>query len=627
MPVKKLIKLNALVSALIAAVVVAAWITVPPELAVPADFSPMKVAVRSDNWFDFGVADIDFDGVLEIHSSNHNSPQTLVNPMAIGEKPDSITAVSFAQDPDFPGLEGSPKFGGLMGQGLHIYWHDRDLIFEAPETRPTVFTGQIRLESDVDVAAESGFEVTTDSHGRWTTIHFTATSPSRARFEPRYKSVPIFVKLHESVALSQVFVGHLGVHPKSHEFQLYLRDRHGVAWADINGDDRLDAYITRGGLFGEISRFDTKFFDELLLSDGNDNWSNHGPEMGLSKDACPGRQVQWVDMNNDGRLDIYVSCSRPGSRFENQAFIRQDDGRFKNDAASLGLALAEDGVFGWFDSDDDGDSDMVWSSAGLLTHYRNVDGRFVATPLANPSRSGAHKLTIADFDNDGDLDAFAAATFGSRLLVNESGDLSAMDASDFGLPEMSKTANWIDFDNDGLTDIHIWPDGLFRQVVPGRFEKSSVLQVRSPYWWFVEPRCIWFDADNDGDRDLLLAQRYFPRPLQEAFSSWFPFSVVLLRNDTTNNNHWLNVELRGPRTNRSSIGARVTVKTQTRIQTQLVGQANGAHFSQGHYRLYFGLGRETEPTVEVRWPDGFVEQFERVAVDRLLRVAMRMDRQ
>jgi hypothetical protein len=57
-----------------------------------------------------------------------------------------------------------------------------------------------------------------------------------------------------------------------------------------------------------------------------------------------------------------------------------------------------------------------------------------------------------------------------------------------------------------------------------------------------------------------------------------------------------------------------------RTQTQWVGQNDGSHLSQGHYRPYFGLGRAMSASLKVTWPDGSVRRLGSVKPDRIVRV-------
>ena len=69
--------------------------------------------------------------------------------------------------------------------------------------------------------------------------------------------------------------------------------------------------------------------------------------------------------------------------------------------------------------------------------------------------------------------------------------------------------------------------------------------------------------------------------------------------------HWLQLRLIGKPGNRQAIGARVELAGEDRRQTQVVGLNDGAFFSQGHYRLCFGLGAATcVPAMRIIWPNG-----------------------
>jgi len=85
--------------------------------------------------------------------------------------------------------------------------------------------------------------------------------------------------------------------------------------------------------------------------------------------------------------------------------------------------------------------------------------------------------------------------------------------------------------------------------------------------------------------------------------------------------HWLEVDLTYAAGNLQAIGAVVRVSSASGIQTQWVGQSEGSHFSQGHYRLYFGLGDDpAADTVRVTWPDGSIQELGRSAVDEIIRM-------
>jgi hypothetical protein len=98
------------------------------------------------------------------------------------------------------------------------------------------------------------------------------------------------------------------------------------------------------------------------------------------------------------------------------------------------------------------------------------------------------------------------------LLINDGkGRFSVVDPATKGLPRESATAGWVDFDNDGLPDLHAVPQGLFRQRRDHTFESTALLEL--PSRKYMAAIVNWADFDNDGQRDVLIA-------LLENFSFW-----------------------------------------------------------------------------------------------------------
>ena len=93
----------------------------------------------------------------------------------------------------------------------------------------------------------------------------------------------------------------------------------------------------------------------------------------------------------------------------------------------------------------------------------------------------------------------------------------------------------------------------------------------------------------------------------------------LLRNDVTGGGNWLKVKLEGVKSNRSAIGARVTLSYGGKREVQEV-MSQGSFYSVNDFRLHFGLGSVGVVDVEVRWPLGGVELFRKVAAGQLVEI-------
>jgi hypothetical protein len=110
------------------------------------------------------------------------------------------------------------------------------------------------------------------------------------------------------------------------------------------------------------------------------------------------------------------------------------------------------------------------------------------------------------------------------------------------------------------------------------------------------------DFNNDGKIDLLIL------PVSG--------SPILLRNDSPARNHWTGFSLRGTRSNRDAIGARVTIEACGSRQTAEV-RSGGSYISRNDPRIHFGLGQCTRISrIEIRWPSGTVQNVPAPVLDR-----------
>jgi hypothetical protein len=188
-------------------------------------------------------------------------------------------------------------------------------------------------------------------------------------------------------------------------------------------------------------------------------------------------------------------------------------------------------------------------------------------------------------------------------------------------------AAWVDLDNDGLIDLLTVPDGAFRRSADGRFISTGGMKVE-PGDSVVNARLAVGDWDGDGDRDAVVAlQRQRPEwrlQFDEHFRADVPawrlldreWQVIIAENEL-GAGHWLELDLVGSAGNRNAIGARVELESDDALRIAVVGQSDSANYSQGHYRLYFGLGRSRAPaSALVHWRKGEVERFDLEGVDR-----------
>ncbi len=298
----------------------------------------------------------------------------------------------------------------------------------------------------------------------------------------------------------------------------------------------------------------------------------------------------------------------------------------------MGAAAAD------FDNDGWPDIYVACDEAPSLLYRNNHDGTFTEIGMpagcalsGNGATQGGMGVAVGDYDCDGWLDIlkpnFAGENF-SLYRNNRNGTF--YDAVyQAGLAAATANVGWgagfQDFDNDGWRDIfvstgHVYPqvEGrglmanyasakvLFRNRGGGRFE--DVGSKAGP--GITRPQtsrgCAFGDYDNDGDVDVVVINMNGP--------------PSLLRNNCAGENHWIKVKCTGIKSNRSAIGARVTVVSGNHAQIDEV-MSGASYVSQNDFRLHFGLGRAAQADqVEVRWPSGLVERFQNVEANQLIHI-------
>jgi hypothetical protein len=150
------------------------------------------------------------------------------------------------------------------------------------------------------------------------------------------------------------------------------------------------------------------------------------------------------------------------------------------------------------------------------------------------------------------------------------------------------------------------PPVVYRNTGNGKFENVAPRAGPGAIQPHTSRGCAFGDYDNDGDVDVIVINMNGP--------------PSLLRNDCTRAHNWIKVKCIGVKSNRSAIGARVKIVTGNHSQIDEV-MSGASYLSQNDFRLHFGLRQAKQvDSLEVRWPSGLVERFEKIEVNQLVHV-------
>ena len=424
----------------------------------------------------------------------------------------------------------------------------------------------------------------------------------------------------------------------------------GVAAGDVNNDGWTDLYVTA---FGR---------NQMFRNNGNGTFTDISAQSGTDSSGFS-VSAAFVDYDRDGWLDLYVGNYvsyrlDADQRCANLAGVRtycppqvyaaqpdrlyrnRGDGTFVDVTAralpgggvgrALGISSADFNGDGWMDIyvANDGSENILWTNQRDGT-FRNTALLAGAAVTAEGQSEASMGVDAGDFDNDGDDDLVMTELNGegTNLYVNAGRGVFEDRGAHSGLgpltlPFTGFGTAWIDFDNDGWLDV-LSVNGrvqaaegdargpfpleqrklLFRNLTDGRFEDVStragaVFQVAD-----VGRGAAFGDIDNDGDQDVVVANDGGP--------------TRLLLNTLGNRNHWVGLRLKGNREKRDMLGARVDVTRSDGKVLMRRARSDGSYASANDPRVLVGLGASTgAPRVRVRWPDGQVDDWADVAVDR-----------
>jgi len=432
----------------------------------------------------------------------------------------------------------------------------------------------------------------------------------------------------------------------------------GVAVGDYDNDGWPDIYVVNVGK------------NQLLHNNGNGTFTDVTDKAGVGGGVLDGKKMwsvsaAWVDYNNDGRLDLFVSnyckwevnkdpycgptpklraychpnnyANLPNTLYRNNGDgtftdVSEETGIAKYSGKGMGVAIADydgDGFMDIFVANDNRPNFLFHNHGGKKFEEVALEAG-VAYAQSGSSLSGMG-VDFRDVDNDGLPDIWHTAVENESfpLFRNVGGGQFVEQTLPAQLAVTRTMSGWgngiFDFDNDGWKDLFVArsnvldniaqfsnrkyeePNSVFRNLGNGKFQEVSSeagpdFQVAAAY------RGVAFgDIDNDGRIDAVVTV--------------LNGSLKYFHNISKNSNHWISLKLVGKKSNRMGLGAKVRItgddgRVQYNHATTAVGYACASDS-----RVHFGLGgSRVVREIEITWPSGIRQVLRDVPSDQILKV-------
>jgi hypothetical protein len=409
---------------------------------------------------------------------------------------------------------------------------------------------------------------------------------------------------------------------------------------DYDNDGYMDIFVPRGAWLPHSVR------PSLLRNNRNGTFTDVTKEAGL---AAPTSSLTacWADYDNDGDLDLFLPDE------QNRLYRNLGDGRFEEKAVQAGLAGGVGEPFTWrsgtwIDFDNDRFPDLFVNSLfGTATLYRNNQNGTFADVTGEMGIRGP-KMGFAcwawDYDNDGWLDIFATSYDSEHRLESVVSGLIGQPHKNHsnvlyrnlggkGFQDVTRKAgldlafatmgcNFADFDNDGFLDFYLGtgdpelatlvPNRMFKNVGGQRFSDITGTSGTGHLQKGHSVACG--DWDRNGTVDIFI-QMGGVTPADR-------FHNLMFQNPGQGNN-WLNLKLRGKRSNRAAIGARIKVVTAGENPQTIHRQvSSGSSFGANPLEQMIGLGKASQVALlEVFWPtSGATQVFHDLAANQALEI-------
>ncbi len=399
----------------------------------------------------------------------------------------------------------------------------------------------------------------------------------------------------------------------------------GAAVGDYDRDGWLDIYVTS---FGPAGGCGTPGSHRLYHNNGNSTFTNVAAAAGV-RYSCPqgtgnpaGYGAAWGDYDLDGDLDLCVT-SWWGTADGNRLYRNNGDGTF-TDVTVAALGGAVNGVWGFqpafVDMNGDRWPELLIAADFLTSRYLINDGDGTFTDFTGPSGTGLDEngmgQAVSDVNLDGRFDWYVTSVYGVKTRPPGSGNKLYLALAPHQFLEVAVFAGvadggwgWgtvaVDLDHDGYEDLvevngrpapgSEWinvREKLFYNNGNGTF--SEIGQAAGIDLADEGRGLVRFDADNDGDQDLMISTYEGP--------------LTYYRNETPSIGHWLRVSLdtsTNPQLAPQGFGSRIAVTAGGETYMRFVS-GDPSYLATSEPTAHFGLGGAAViDELRIEWARGY----------------------
>lgn len=277
-------------------------------------------------------------------------------------------------------------------------------------------------------------------------------------------------------------------------------------WGDFDNDGLMDVLLA-GDVQGVAGIPDGRF-TRLYHNAGGGIFDDTGVKLPQLDNVS----AAWGDFDNNGHLDLLLSGLADGTNGPvSETVVYRNDGSNHFTQLNLGLEPAAEGSVAWVDYDNDGHPDIFVTGYDTTTsnwvtqiYHNNGDDTFTLAVTNLPALANNHGYW-GDYDNDGTPDLLLSGSGTTYLLHNDGG--GNFSNSGLSVPAQNAVVSpWCDYDGDGRLDF-ITSSATIPSVVygpdyhptfyhnEGNGGFSTHLDNSLDMWLF---NARWGDVDNSG---------------------------------------------------------------------------------------------------------------------------------